>query len=214
MIGEILILPNTYNEVKTMIIKNSNIIIILIMVLLIGTSGCVSTDDNGDPSDNDKNGESYFELFYEIQIVSNTSGELLFPIPFDSPNTGSNLSNEYSKIAEILSIEDGKGEIEIISTEKGYALKISYTEYVHISGKKIIESIESTEYDDYYFDQLTLKNESINKFYYIYSSNNYAQITNFICYFEHTGSIDSVRQEEWKAENYALKTGWNSIRMK
>ena len=183
-------------------------------ILLIGTSGCLTTHDNGEPSDNGKNGKSYFELFYEIQIVSNNSGELLFPIPYDSPNARNTESDNYSKLAEILSIENGNGDLEIINMDKGFALKISFTEDIHVTGKKRIESLESIEYDDYFFDQLTLRNESGKNCYYIYSSKNNLTIENFICYFEHTGSLDSVRQEEWKLENYTLKKGWNSLELR
>ncbi|RLF69217.1 MAG: hypothetical protein DRN57_01385 [Thermoplasmata archaeon] len=178
--------------------KIINILIIMMLISII--SGCISSSDD----------ESYHELYYEIHIEYAGNGEVYLPIPYDYPNEGDLEPSYESKIISDLKLTKGNGHFKLINTEKGIALKLNFTDEVTLTAKKRFTDINELDYNDYFFDGLSLKNNETSGYYYFYSDQDDVKINSFICYFDRVGSRDS-HMAEWKITNKTLQKGWNSL---
>jgi len=68
------------------------------------------------------------------------------------------------------------------------------------------------DYDKYFFDGLTMKNNNASGEYYFYSSISGVSINIFECYYDRIGSRDS-NMNSWRIENIELTAGWNSLEL-
>ena len=116
--------------------------IILVNVLILMLSGCISFSDN----------EEENRYYYEIKITVDHSFNYTVYAPYISENGRSKL---IENIESNLKIKQGTGKFEINWTEYGPALKIESNESIHLV-------LEYKDRGEYHRLSLSMRNETID----------------------------------------------------
>lgn len=184
--------------------STKTVMIILILFSAIFVSpGCLEDDNDLGPE------EPYTELIYEVEISDEGDNSVLIPIPVDSPGQSDLNTNNISKLLDHLEILSGDGEYKTIETKYGRALEINFTDNMHIKAKMKWED-QPSDYEKYFFDELTMENDTNQDSYNIYSEHGNVNIALFKCYWKRVGEdVDSPFY--FKIDDYQLTEGWQTI---
>ncbi len=183
-------------------IKIVTIIFILLSAIYV-SPGCLEDDNDLSPE------EPYTELIYEVEISGEGDNSVLIPIPIDSPGQSDLNTNNVSKLLDHIEILSGSGEYKTVETKYGQALEINFSDTIHIKAKMKWED-QPSDYEKYFFDELTMKNNTNQSSYNIYSEHGNVNIVLFKSYWKRVGEdVDSPFYFELK--NYQLEKGWQLL---
>lgn len=170
-------------------------ILIILILTSLSFSGCMSENDEHN---------TYVKFNFELDIYSNDSTTLLWPVPIDRSH------DNISKLVDDIEINKGDADYFIDQTEYGPALNITFKGQVNIVAHKKFEDEENknSNVNKYWFTNLSMETNVENE-YRVYSSNN-IEITNFVTSVE---TIDDIPRYFSANEKIILTGGWEIIEL-
>ena len=182
-----------------------------LLILIVITTGCISGPDD-DPE--------FIEYYYNVEGRSISSGFAYFPIPVHEPEFGGVNESQISKIIKDIDWCGSGCRYKIEYTFYGYALNITWGSAPDVGSTETVSKEDRQKHSDYFFNDLTLKDNSSSNRYYIYTSTNLT-IQNFECYAYIVDSLEGegrYSEEDSlfsiKIENVEIEKGWNSVILK
>jgi len=179
-----------------------SVFFIFLTIIVISTTGCTLN------SGNDASG--YYEYYYEVHVIAESEYYLLLPIPVIDPEPRYNVNESVSRLIDDIQMLKGDCGYHVENTKFGHALNITSTSDLHLKAYIKIFDENDEKQNEYFFNDLSMKDNNSRREHFIYSSTNIT-IKNLKCYTGHVGSLDADYPYWIQTQEVKIKYGWNSI---